>query len=106
MAFQPGNKDQKRPKLCFDALMLEFKSVPDDDPKSMRGIVRKLIEMAAGGDIQAIKEVFTRIDGLPIQVVENLNENVNYVALMPTRLKTIDAWLTNYDPETKQLTKQ
>jgi hypothetical protein len=109
MAFQPGNKDQRKPKLLFDALMAEFKAVEAVDPqapRTMRSIARKLIAMADEGDIQAIKEVFNRIDGMPVQIVENINENINYVALMPPRAKTIDAWLTNFDPETKQLSKQ
>ena len=106
MAFQPGNKDQRRAKQGFDALMLELKAVPDENPKSLRGLLRKLIDMAAGGDIQALKEILNRVDGLPVQVVENLNENVNYVALMPQRVENMDAWLKQYDTPTKEITKQ
>jgi len=103
MAFQVGNKDQKRPKLCFDALMMELKEA--DEPKTLRGIMRKLIEMAASGDIQAIKEVMNRIDGLPVQIVETLNENVSYVALMPPKAENMDLWLKHYAPD-QTLTKQ
>lgn len=104
MAFQPGNKDQRRPKLCFDALMMELKDA--EEPKTLRGIMRKLIDMAAEGDIQAIKEVMNRIDGLPVQIVENLNENINYVALMPPRNPDMDSWLTQYAQQKQIPTKQ
>lgn len=104
MAFQPGNKDQRRPKLCYDALMIEMKAA--EDTLGMRIIVRKLLTMAAEGDIQAIKEVMNRIDGLPVQIVENLNENINYVALMPPRNPDMDSWLTQYAQQKQVPTKQ
>jgi hypothetical protein len=41
-----------------------------NDPRHLRAIARKLIEMAEGGDLQAIKEVGDRLDGKPSQVIE------------------------------------
>lgn len=108
MGFQPGNTfgrgGRVKEKLCFDALMQTINDT--DKPRTLRALMEKLYDMAIGGDIQAIKEVMNRIDGLPVQVIENLNENINYVALMPKHHKTIEAWLTNSDQETKALTKQ
>jgi hypothetical protein len=41
-----------------------------NDPRHLRAIARKLIEMAEGGDLQAIKEVGDRLDGKCAQVIE------------------------------------
>jgi hypothetical protein len=41
-----------------------------NDPRHLRTIARKLIEMAEGGDLQAIKEVGDRLDGNCAQVIE------------------------------------
>jgi hypothetical protein len=41
-----------------------------NDPRHLRAIARKLIEMAKGGDLQAIKEVGDRLDGKCAQVIE------------------------------------
>lgn len=112
MAFTPGKSGnpggKAKEKLCFDALMIELKEAQAIDPsapRTMRSIARKLIAMADEGDIQAIKEVFNRIDGMPVQIVENLNENVNYVALMPPKAENMDLWLKHYAPD-QTLTKQ
>ena len=34
-----------------------------NDPRQLRAIARKLIEMAEGSDLQAIKEIADRLDG-------------------------------------------
>lgn len=69
MAFQSGNSfgGRRKEKLCYEALMLELKAAQDTDPRSLRGIMRNLITLAAGGDLQAIKELMNRIDGMPAQ---------------------------------------
>jgi hypothetical protein len=41
-----------------------------NDPRHLRATARKLIEMAEGGDLQAIKEVGDRLDGKCAQVIE------------------------------------
>ena len=38
--------------------------------RRLRVIVEKLLERAEGGDMQAIGEVFDRLDGRPMQAVE------------------------------------
>ena len=38
--------------------------------RRLRVIVEKLLERAEGGDLQAIREIFDRLDGLPVQAVE------------------------------------
>ena len=38
--------------------------------RRLRMIVEKLLERAEGGDLQAIREVFDRLDGRPMQAIE------------------------------------
>jgi hypothetical protein len=57
-----------RQKPFADALRLEISA--GNDPRHLRAIARKLIEMAEGGDLQAIREVGDRLDGKCAQVVE------------------------------------
>ena len=57
-----------RQKPFADALRLEI--CAGNDPRHLRAIARKLIEMAEGGDLQAIKEVGDRLDGKCAQVIE------------------------------------
>ena len=55
-----------RQKPFTDALRMEIRN----DPRHLRIIARKLIEMAEGGDLQAIIEVGDRLDGKCAQTVE------------------------------------
>jgi hypothetical protein len=57
-----------REKPFADALRMEI--CAGNDLRHLRVIARKLIEMAEGGDLQAIKEVGDRLDGKCAQVVE------------------------------------
>ena len=57
-----------REKPFADALRMEI--CVGNDPRRLRAIARKLIEMAEGGDIQAIKEVGDSLDGKCSQLVE------------------------------------
>jgi hypothetical protein len=57
-----------RQKPFADALRMEI--CTGNDPRHLRAIARKLIEMAEGGDLQAIKEVGDRLDGKCAQVIE------------------------------------
>jgi hypothetical protein len=57
-----------RQKPFADALRMEI--CAGNDPRHLRAIARKLIEVAEGGDLQAIKEVGDRLDGKCAQVIE------------------------------------
>jgi hypothetical protein len=46
----------------------------------VRAIARKLIEMAEGGDLQAIKEVGDRLDGKCAQTIERGDLSVEMVS--------------------------
>ena len=61
-----GSLNRQRP--FADALRMEIRA--GNDPRHLRAIARKLIEMAEGGDLQAIKEVADRLDGKCAQTIE------------------------------------
>ena len=57
-----------RQKPFADALRMEI--CAGNDPRHLRAIARKLIEMAEGGDLQAIREIADRLDGKPAHAIE------------------------------------
>lgn len=46
------------------------RAVVQSDPERLRSIAEKLLDMAASGDIQAMKELGDRLDGKPKQQTE------------------------------------
>ena len=46
------------------------RAVVQSDPDRLRSIAEKLLDMAASGDIQAMKELGDRLDGKPKQQTE------------------------------------
>ena len=67
-----------RQKPFADALRLEISG--GNDPRRLRAIARKLIEMAEGGDLQAIKEVGDRLDGKCVQAIERGDVSVEVLS--------------------------
>jgi hypothetical protein len=61
---------QQRDKLYREALRMEL-AAAGEDLKKLREIARVHIEKAAGGDMQAIKELADRLDGKPAQMLEH-----------------------------------
>ena len=62
----PGGRPKTKP--FKDALEAELKAAGDDGP-SLRKIARALVEKAAAGDMQAIKELADRLDGKSMQAL-------------------------------------
>lgn len=61
---------QNKDKPFREALRIELAALQDDDPKSLRGLARRLIATAAGQDgTAAIKEIGDRLDGKPAQAI-------------------------------------
>jgi hypothetical protein len=54
-----------------EALRLELADMSEGDLKKLREIARTHIEKAAGGDMQAIKELRDTLDGKPAQALEH-----------------------------------
>jgi hypothetical protein len=67
-----------RQKPFADALRMEI--CAGNDPRQLRAIARKLIEMAEGGDLQAIKEVGDRLDGKCAQTIERGDVSVEVLS--------------------------
>lgn len=64
-----ANSGRRQEKPFRDALRLEIAALSDDDPRALRGIAKKLLEIAATGDMQAIKELADRTDGKVPQAI-------------------------------------
>lgn len=59
-----GSENKDKP--FRDALRMEIRAA-ENSPRALRQIANKLIDMAASGDMQAIKEIGDRLDGKPAQ---------------------------------------
>ncbi len=103
MTFQPGNNANtkgRKDKPFKDALAMELKAAGDDH-KALRRIAKSLIEQAQAGDIQAIKEVANRLDGMPLQQSE-LEVTQRFVAEVPDVIPDSAEWLKHHGPKQLQ----
>jgi hypothetical protein len=68
-----ANSGPKREKPFRDALMLAIKDAEakENSPRALRRVAEKLLEEAADGNVQAIKELADRLDGKVPQGIEN-----------------------------------
>jgi len=82
-----------RQKPFADALRMEI--CAGNDPRQLRAIARKLIEMAEGGDLQAIREIGDRLDGKCAQTIER--GDVTAEVLSDAELYAI-AWSGSREP--------
>lgn len=93
MARPAGSPNKDKP--FRDALRMELAALGDDNPRALRGLARKLLEIASGDDgLPAIKEVADRLDGKPAQAVENGEDGAFQVI---QRIERIIADPTNPD---------
>lgn len=67
------SKGAKPDKLARDALIIALKreaTAADGTPtKKLNQVAEKLVEEAIGGNVQAAKEIFDRLDGKPAQAI-------------------------------------
>ncbi len=63
---QPGNTNATKGKVWIGALN---RAIAQDDGKKLREAADKLLELAAEGDVAAIRELGDRLDGKPAQSV-------------------------------------
>lgn len=80
MAYKPGESGNPggRPKAkpFADALRMEI-AAAGADGKALRIVAAKLLEKAAEGDMQAIKELADRVDGKVAQAIIGGDEDDN-----------------------------
>jgi hypothetical protein len=74
--FQQGNKlavGGRKEKPFRDALMLAIKEAEakENQHRALRKIAERLLDEAAAGNVQALKEVADRLDGKVPQGIEN-----------------------------------
>ena len=94
MAFTPGKSGNpagsRKEKLCFDTLMQVIKDT--ERPRPLRALMETLYDMALGGDIQALKEIANRIDGMPVQQQMIDITETKTVIRSPELGTSTDAW--------------
>lgn len=73
----PGGRP-KRAKLTYDTLMVELKSREtsgtEADPKGMRKIVAKVVDLAEAGERWATEFIRDTVDGKPAQTIIGDND--------------------------------
>lgn len=81
---EPIAQSNKRRTIMTDALMLALNRVADDvldddgkPTKQLARIAKKLVEKAAEGDTQAIREVFDRTEGKAAQAIIHQGDEQN-----------------------------
>lgn len=102
----PGPKSDK---IWADAVRKAVHEYSDADDPEAKGkkikyvnlLARNLVKSAAGGDMQAMKEVGDRLDGKPKQAVEHSGEvEQRYVARIPEPANSTDEWRKQHSPTT------
>lgn len=88
------NSGRKAEKPFRDALRIEIAALGDADPKALRSIARKLLEKAADGDMQAIKELADRTDGKAVQQLDA--DAVNHLYLIGDDPLSEEEWSSKY----------
>lgn len=82
-----ANSGRRQEKPFRDALRMEIAAAEKDDARSLRAIARKLIDAAAEGKMDAIKELGDRLDGkVPQAVVGDDESDPINVAIHAIRL--------------------
>lgn len=85
---QTPSKGAKPDKLMRDALIVALKreAVDADGKKTIKlaVIAEKMVDLAAGGDVQAFKDITDRVDGKAIQAITGADGG-------PLEMRMIDA---------------
>lgn len=78
MSFQNGNKHGAKSRMFDGALK---RAIAQDDGKRLRDAAEKLLDLAAGGEPWAIKELADRLDGKSQQSVNVTKTDVTDLSL-------------------------
>lgn len=94
MPFEPGNNANpggrpKRAKLTYEALMVEIKSrEAEKDPRGLRKMVSKVVDLAETGERWAVEFVRDTIDGKPAQAIVGGDDDENPISII-TRVRLL-----------------
>lgn len=69
---QPGNQNATKNKVWIAALN---RAIAQDDGKRLRAAAERLLDLAAAGEIPALKELGDRLDGKPTQQLEHTGKD-------------------------------
>lgn len=76
MPFEPGKSGNPeggaKKKIWIAALN---RAIAQDDGKRLREAAEKLLDLAAAGEVPALKELGDRLDGKPVQQLDLANAN-------------------------------
>lgn len=82
MPFEPGqsgNPSGTKTEHKFKAALL--RAIAQDDAQRLRAAAEKLLDLAAGGEAWAIKELADRLDGRPNQQIQAIDEEGRSLAI-------------------------
>lgn len=91
---QIGNKNAEKPRLWSDAL----RKYAVQNPETVARAVAAMWEKAAAGDVQAAKEIVDRLEGKPIQGVEQKTEIVATMTHHVAPELSKEEWLKAFKP--------
>lgn len=84
----PGGRP-KRAKMTYEALVVELKSRESgEDPRGLRKIMVKVVDLAEGGERWATEFIRDTIDGKPTQAIVGGDEDENPVSII-TRVRLL-----------------
>lgn len=104
----PGPKSDKVWSDAIRKAVHEYHKAKDANGKVKKTrylnlLASNLVQLAADGDVSALKEVGDRLDGKPHQSATVETEaTVHYVAELPAVEETSDEWRNKYAPKTLQ----
>lgn len=84
-----GSQNGKKPRIWSDALRKHFVQNPEDLAKAVKALVNRAMD----GDVSAGKEIADRLEGRPMQPIEQKTEISGEVAVNTRPQLTKDEWL-------------
>jgi glutaminase len=82
---------RKQKRFMTAALVEELIKSGDDEEGFLIQITKKLLGLAASGEMAAIKEVFDRVEGKPVQAVELTGANQGPLMIINASMTPADA---------------
>jgi hypothetical protein len=86
-----ANMTRRQKRFMTAALIDEMLKTADDEEGFLVKITKSLLGMAADGELAAIKEVFDRVEGKPVQAVELTGANQGPLVVINASMTPADA---------------